>query len=324
MPEIDVVIPTRNRHPKLARCLESLTRQTFDDFGVIVVDDESDSPVEPALPADLWDRLALRMFRNERRGWPAKARNVGVSQSSATYIAFLDDDVIADEPLLERHLEALAGTDRAYSFGMMREPAQWDPPNPWNHWAVRKQEVEYDRMRRGDYKPSWRQFFTANAFLRRDSLIEIAGFDERFTRSEDIELALRLSLRGYEPIFQPEAVIWHHPEHSQETWLDAVRQYARFDVAIDRLNPEIHRLEKVRRELDRRNRMLQGAGWALRLTPFRRVAAPALLWAARAIYHSGLRQPSTPLVSLAFDTEYRRSLDRSTGERSLERVFAGT
>jgi tRNA uridine 5-carboxymethylaminomethyl modification enzyme len=40
----------------------------------------------------------------------------------------------------------------------------------------------------GVYDPTWRQFFTGNAVVRRDYLVDAGGFDESFTRAEDIEL----------------------------------------------------------------------------------------------------------------------------------------
>src|SRR5262245_55484926 len=83
-----VVIPTYNRAPLLASTLESVWRQRFRDFEVIVVDDGSSDGTQACLQ-DLDKKV--RYLRQTNRG-PGAARNIGIRQARGDYIGLLDSD----------------------------------------------------------------------------------------------------------------------------------------------------------------------------------------------------------------------------------------
>ena len=89
VPDITVVVPTRDRHDQLRRCLASLLAQEVpagSSFDVVVVDDGSVPPVE--LP---WVDARVTVTR-QSQGGPASARNAGALATQAPLVAFLDDD----------------------------------------------------------------------------------------------------------------------------------------------------------------------------------------------------------------------------------------
>ncbi|MEM8761253.1 MAG: glycosyltransferase family A protein, partial [Pseudomonadota bacterium] len=88
-PGISVIIPVFNDAGGLARCLDALARQTdAAPFEVIVVDNGSDPPLDPAtLPA----LPSLRLIRETAPGSYA-ARNAGIAAARAAILAFTDAD----------------------------------------------------------------------------------------------------------------------------------------------------------------------------------------------------------------------------------------
>jgi GT2 family glycosyltransferase len=103
-PDISVIIPTCNRNRELQRCLAALSAQTYtgNGFEVIVVDDGSDSSLEPVI-APYRDCLNIQLIEQENAG-PARARNTGVRHAAGTLLVFTDDDC-------EAHPEWLAALD---------------------------------------------------------------------------------------------------------------------------------------------------------------------------------------------------------------------
>jgi GT2 family glycosyltransferase len=91
---------------------------------------------------------------------------------------------------------------------------------------------QYDAMERGDWAATARQFYTANASLARRHVLDAGGFDERFRRAEDVELAYRLADRGLRFVFARDAVVVHHPDRSFRAWLDIAGAYGRNDVVF--------------------------------------------------------------------------------------------
>jgi len=99
MPFFSVVIPVKDRPQLLYRALDSLRKQTFRDFEVIVVDDnslEDISRVTGEFP-DL-DLILLRQAKGKKGA--CAARNLGGDRATGTYIAYLDsDDIFLPEKL---------------------------------------------------------------------------------------------------------------------------------------------------------------------------------------------------------------------------------
>lgn len=98
-PLISVVIPTYNRKDFLTRTIDSVLNQSLTEIEVIVVDDGSTDGTSQYLEKKYQDdkRLKCKRVENGERG---RARNLGISSSSAPLIVFLDsDDILLDEAL---------------------------------------------------------------------------------------------------------------------------------------------------------------------------------------------------------------------------------
>lgn len=317
-PLVDVVIPTRDRPEALVECLEALARQTVTDIHAIVVDDGSKQPVEDVLPDDLRARLSITVLRHPVSRGPAAARNRAIRHGVASYVAFVDDDVRAEPDLIERHLSVVrAGSDRVVSIGPLSAPPDWKP-TPWNRWEALQVQAEYDRMEAGEYVPTWRQFHTGNAFLARTVLHASGLFDERFTRAEDVELALRMSLRGYRFAFTAEAVGWHYAYRTLQAWLRIPRAYADFDVLLDRMHPSLGWLTTVRRERQQRHPIVRAARLAGRSSLLRALMTTGFTTGARILHRGPGIGVAMGLLSVTYDLEYGAAQERSERDRARE------
>jgi glycosyltransferase involved in cell wall biosynthesis len=104
MPQVSVIIPLYNKRPYIRRALDSVLRQTYRDFEVVVVDDGS-IDAGPELVQTYCD-TRLRMVRQTNVG-PGSARNRGLAESMAPYVAFLDADDEWMSGYLERTVQVL-------------------------------------------------------------------------------------------------------------------------------------------------------------------------------------------------------------------------
>lgn len=99
MPYFSVIIPLYNREKVLSQTLDSLKRQTFHDFEVIIVDDAStDNSLELALRYDMPNKKILKNEVNSER---CVSRNRGIEAAEGKYICFLD----SDDVFLPDHLQ---------------------------------------------------------------------------------------------------------------------------------------------------------------------------------------------------------------------------
>jgi glycosyltransferase involved in cell wall biosynthesis len=100
MPFFSVVIPLYNKEKYIQNTLQSVLNQNFADFEIIIINDGSTDESE-AIVKQFQD-TRIRYFITENCGAGA-ARNTGIDQAIAPYIAFLD----ADDLWFTNHLEEL-------------------------------------------------------------------------------------------------------------------------------------------------------------------------------------------------------------------------
>lgn len=218
---ISIIIPTFNRGPFLARAIQSVQEQTFQDWELIVVDDGSEDESQAIL--EEFQDHRIRYFYQERRGVSA-ARNAGIGLSRYPWICFLDSDDHWQPAKLYRQLEELEShphyeiiyTDEIW----MRRGKRVNP---------RKIHRKYGGWIYHRCLPLC--IISPSSVLLHRRILEREGlFDEDFPVCEDYELWLRISSRR--PIlFLEEPLIvkvgGHSDQLSQSLWgLDRYRLQA--------------------------------------------------------------------------------------------------
>jgi GT2 family glycosyltransferase len=310
---LDVVIPTRDRPRQLTGCLTALADQDSDGFGVIVVDDAGATPAADLIPDDLFDRLRIAVVRNDGSVGPGACRNRGVEASEADHVVFLDDDCIACAELIGRHRAALDVNDPVVSLGPILPPPGQRMP-AWTHWDADRLGRAYDLLAAGERRPDWTHLYTGNVGLRRGDFAAVGGFDTRFARQEDIELGHRLARLGCRFSFDPAAVVWHDSKRTLREWTRIPAATATFDVLMDRLDPESHRLSTVRGDLESRHWALRIARRIATVPAAQRGAVAAAIGTGRLLHAMRADGPALSAFSLVWDLTYTRALHDATAE----------
>ena len=191
-----VVIPLYNKNNYITRAVSSVLTQTFLDFELIVVDDNSnDGSVERVLGIND-NRLVLKVLK-ENRG-VSYARNYGVKKAKYSYIAFLD----ADDEWLPNHLHVLNQLIKSYPQAKMFS-SRHETINEQGKILIRK-EVNYNYKSYCInnflcmYKNDYSLINSSSACISKDFLLnEIGGFPEGKTNGEDIFVWIGSSLKSY-------------------------------------------------------------------------------------------------------------------------------
>ena len=116
-----IIVPVYNAEDYLDKCLQSILKQTYSDFEVILVDDGSkDKSLQICKKyANADNRVRVLTFNN---AGVSAARNRGIAEASRQYIVFVDSDDIVDKRLLEKmakteaDLVSIGFDDYDYSF----------------------------------------------------------------------------------------------------------------------------------------------------------------------------------------------------------------
>lgn len=205
-PLVSVIIPAFNRADYLPRATESVLRQTFRDFELIIVDDGSTDGTREYLLSVEDPRF--RHFFQPNRG-VSSARNLGIKNAAGTYMAFLDSDDEWEPSKLERQIEALE-------------------ENP-GYLAVHSNEIWIRKGKRVNQKNKHRKYggwifdyclplcvISPSSILLHRRILEQTGvFKESFPVCEDYELWLRMASR-YPVLFLDEELLRKYGGHPDQ------------------------------------------------------------------------------------------------------------
>jgi glycosyltransferase involved in cell wall biosynthesis len=103
-PFFTIILPTYNRGHLIGRAIESVCRQTYDQYEVVVVDDGSTDDTGNVVAPLLTNRVKYVRKVNGERG---SARNYGVSLAQGDYVNFLDSDDVLYPNHLSSAVDAL-------------------------------------------------------------------------------------------------------------------------------------------------------------------------------------------------------------------------
>ena len=225
---VSIVIPTYNRRDRLERVLTALDRQSDpESFEAIIVDDGSSDGTAAWLENRSY-RFELRAIRQDNAG-PAKARNTGLYAAKGTLILFVDDDVEPSEDLVGEHLRSHANEKDLVVMGPLASLPHYR--QPWVAWEQAKLEKQYAAMLRGDWEPTFRQFWTGNASVAREHVAAVGVSTRRLARRRR-ELGYRLHQRGLKFRFNAKARGVHHVERSLEGWIKAHLSYGKIEPEL--------------------------------------------------------------------------------------------
>ena len=195
-PVISVIIPTYNHAHFLSKAIDSVRRQTFTEWELIVVNNYSEDDTTAVVASFSDPRIRLENFRNN--GIIAASRNHGIALAHGDYIAFLDSDDEWYPEKLDRCVAMLAEGNDLVCHG-----------ETWvrNGGAFRK--VSYGPKGTLDYYSLLfeRNFLSTSAVtVRKSCLDKVDGFSEDsvFAMVEDYELWLKLSSAGFRFAFVEE------------------------------------------------------------------------------------------------------------------------
>jgi GT2 family glycosyltransferase len=200
---ISIIVPAYNAQNTICMCIESLLHLEYPDEKpeIIIVDNNSTDNTQ-----NLIKKYPVIYLLEEKKG-PAAARNTGIKFANGSLIAFTDSDCIVDRYWLKKLVTGLDGPNIAGCGGDVipfKVETYLDRYNAKMFWPIKK-IIEGELY-------GYPYIITANALFRKSVLQEVGYFDESFPLAahEDTDLGWRISQKGYELKYIPDAKIIHH------------------------------------------------------------------------------------------------------------------
>lgn len=216
VPKITVAVVSA-RSNLIKQCVENLINQSLpaDEYRIIIVAEYSSTQ----------NYNANVKFIADAPKSIAKKRNMALFESDTEYIAFIDDDCIADKEWLKKGLKYMeTHPDQTGVQGRIIIP-ETDKNNPNYNHAKRLSKPLYQ---------------TSNIFYRKNDAVKFGGFDERFAfQREDVDFAFTLIENGFNIGYEPDAIV-SHPVREKEYWdLIKTAWRKRYDPLLAKKHPKL-------------------------------------------------------------------------------------
>jgi glycosyltransferase involved in cell wall biosynthesis len=189
---VSVIMPTYNRTAEIRDSIQSVLRQSFKDFELIIVNDGGIDAVKKVV--DSFQSVKIKYYKLDRNRGLAGALNEGLLKAGGRYIAYLDDDDVYYENHLGKLVDSIekrSGCDLIYAnaywcFGEIRNGS----------FVEGSRKLLGRRPSRFDRELLFRRNYisTLNLIHKKECLIKCGFFNEDLPVCMDWELWMRFAL----------------------------------------------------------------------------------------------------------------------------------
>src|SRR5262245_8005462 len=191
MAVVSVIMPAYNAERYLHTAVDSVRRQTFVDFELLIVDDGSTDATVTIAEWYVARDPRVRVLRQKNSG-PGPARNCAFRHARGRYLAFLDSDDEWDDTFLAEQiaiLEARPDVDVVIGNARNRGGRRHGPP-------ARPVRGEGMTITLAEILADETCLFIMTVF-RREVVDTVGGFDPALLTNEEYEMWIRAALAGF-------------------------------------------------------------------------------------------------------------------------------
>ena len=185
---VSVLLCVRNGEKYISDCLKSILAQTFTQFELIIVDDNSNDNTRAII--EKFQVRRIRYYKNKEWLGITKSRNRSIKLSQGNYLFFTDGDCVVSRDWIEQGLKSLKCSNCAGVEGITYYVSEDYVPTFSDHTYPRGQG----------------KFMTGNIAYKKNFVERVGGFDERYSYFEDRDLAFRI-LRFKNIEFNPKMTV---------------------------------------------------------------------------------------------------------------------
>lgn len=212
-PIISVIVCTYNRKDIVPICIDSLLEQTFKEYEIIVVDNNSSDGTKELIEERYYH--TVKLIREPVQGL-SYARNCGLMNARGHIVSYIDDDAIADKNWLFYINKTFTDYPDAVCVGgkiglkRVGEKPEW--------WTLEMDQScgkqDYGEKIRYLNYPEFP--FGSNISLKKKVILDIGGFNtklgivgKKYSGGEEQYMCLQLYQNKYQIIYSPKSIVHH-------------------------------------------------------------------------------------------------------------------
>ena len=223
-----VLMPVYNGMRYLREAIDSILKQTFEDFEFLIVDDASTDESANVVLSYSDDRI--RFVQNESNVGQVRCQNIGLGLARGRYIARLDQDDSSLSTRLERQVAVMDSDPRLAVVGTWMSKVD-EHGHETGLWLGKVDDyADYLFTSLTNSLP----LYHPSVMFRRDAVMNVDGYDETLPYCEDQDLWRRLLLVGYRARVIPEPLTRYRIHVGQQSVSKSKTQTDNLIFALER------------------------------------------------------------------------------------------
>ena len=204
-PKISVIIVNYNGKKLLENCLESLFKTDYNNFEVILVDNNSTDGSMEFVTKNYPNVIVIKLDSN--KGF-AEPNNIGAKIAKGEYLLFLNNDTVTTTNFISEMVKVLEKDEKiAICQSLLLKP---DGNIDSSGDFIDKMGIVYNSKTKTDEIKEISSARGASMLIRKKIFDKLGGFDEKFFFSfEDVDLGWRSWILGYKVVIVPNSIVYH-------------------------------------------------------------------------------------------------------------------
>lgn len=233
---VTIIIPSKNHYNTLKRCIDSLSLTQYQNYEVLVIDNDSDDPRTLKYLKKLKNQpgISVKKIKNKGTNFSyAYINNEAVKWVKGSLILFLNDDT---EVIAPEWLSQLVGYQSLNGVGITGAKLLYPEDDSTQHGGILNgiyvgqysnlcdhafRNFPEDKLGHGSYTHvacNYSGVTAACLLVSKKDFLELDGFDENHfaLAYNDVDLCLKMFQSGQRIVFVPNALLYHHESKSRK------------------------------------------------------------------------------------------------------------
>ena len=204
-PKVSIIIVNYNGKELLQKCLDSLLKVNYDNFEIILVDNNSTDGTVEFITKNYPSLIIIKLDSN--KGF-AEPNNVAAKISKGKYLLFLNNDTVVTPNFISEMVKVME-TDKKIAICqslLLKPDGSVDSSGDFiDHLGVvYNSKTKIDEIREVSSARG------ASMLVRSDIFEKLDGFDQKFFITfEDVDLCWRSWILGYRVLIIPTSIVYH-------------------------------------------------------------------------------------------------------------------